>query len=117
MMAVLAETEQTRWLSHAFDALPGVAMSPAMAYRELVRGHVEAVSLAGAADRVMATGVVPYPPGIPMLMPGERTGASNAACLSYLRALEAWDARFPGFGHDTHGVENRDGAYWLRCVR
>ena len=57
------------------------------------------------ADRVLATSVVPYPPGIPMLMPGESTGPDDGPYLSYLRALQGWDARFPGFGHDTHGVE------------
>jgi arginine decarboxylase len=24
---------------------------------------------------------------------------------------------FPGFGHDTHGVENRDGVYYVQCLR
>ncbi len=56
---------------------------------------------------MLATSVVPYPPGIPMLMPGESTGPDDGPYLSYLRALQEWDARFPGFGHDTHGVENR----------
>jgi arginine decarboxylase len=32
------------------------------------------------------------------------------------RALSAWDRRFPGFGHDTHGVENRDGTYVVQCL-
>ena len=33
--------------------------------------------------------------------------------LSYLRALEAWDRRFPGFAHDTQGVEVVEGTYCL----
>ena len=61
--------------------------------------------------------VVPYPPGIPMLMPGESAGALSGPYLSYLRALQQWDARFPGFGHDTHGVEARDGNYYMQCLR
>ena len=24
---------------------------------------------------------------------------------------------FPGFGHDTHGVENRDGVYYVQCLK
>ncbi len=27
-----------------------------------------------------------------------------------------WDARFPGFGHDTHGVETRNDACYVQCV-
>ena len=29
----------------------------------------------------------------------------------------SWDGRFPGFGHDTHGVENRDGVYYVQCLK
>ena len=34
----------------------------------------------------------------------------------YLRALRDWDRRFPGFGHETHGVEVDGGAHYLRCL-
>ena len=53
----------------------------------------------------------------PMLMPGESTGPDDGPYLSYLRALSDWDKRFPGYGHDTHGVENRDGVYYVQCLR
>jgi arginine/lysine/ornithine decarboxylase len=52
-----------------------------------------------------------------MLMPGESTGANDGPYLGYLRALAAWDKRFPGFGHDTHGVENRGGVYYVQCLK
>ena len=52
-----------------------------------------------------------------MLMPGESTGPNDGPYLGYLRALWAWDKRFPGFGHDTHGVENRDGTYYVQCLK
>jgi arginine/lysine/ornithine decarboxylase len=52
-----------------------------------------------------------------MLMPGEATGAADGPYLGYLRALASWDGRFPGFGHDTHGVENRDGVYHVQCLK
>jgi arginine/lysine/ornithine decarboxylase len=52
-----------------------------------------------------------------MLMPGESTGADDGPYLGYLRALSEWDSRFPGFGHDTHGVENRDGIYYVQCLK
>jgi len=52
-----------------------------------------------------------------MLMAGEYTGANDGPYLNYLRALQSWDATFPGFGHDTHGAENRDGTLWLQCLK
>jgi arginine/lysine/ornithine decarboxylase len=117
MFAQLNDSDQTRWLAEAFSTLPAPMMTPSAAYQKLIRGQVEHVSLDDLADRVLATSLVPYPPGIPMLMPGEVTGDKKGPYLSYLRALWCWDGMFPGFGHDTHGVENRDGVYYVQCLR
>ncbi len=107
----------TNLLDAAYAALPPPVYSPADAYRRLVRGEVERVPLAAAAGRVAATGIVPYPPGIPLLMPGERFGQADEPQLAYLLALQAFDRRFPGFGHETHGVEVVAGEYRLLCIR
>jgi len=117
MFAQLKESKQTHWLAQAFSTLPTPTMTPSAAYQYLVRDEIEHVPLNALANRVLATSVVPYPPGIPMLMPGESTGADTGPYLGYLRALSLWDARFPGFGHDTHGVENRDGVYYVQCLK
>jgi len=117
MFAVLKETRQTHWLAEAFSTLPTPAMTPNAAYQQLVRDQIEHVRLEELANRVLATSVVPYPPGIPMLMPGEETGPADGPYLGYLNALAAWDKRFPGFGHDTHGVENKDGVYYVQCLK
>jgi arginine decarboxylase len=117
MFAMLKETRQTHWLAEAFSTLPELVMTPSDAYQQLIRDQIEHVPLEKLANRVLATSLVPYPPGIPMLMPGESTGADDGPYLGYLRALAKWDARFPGFGHDTHGVENRDGKQYVQCLK
>jgi arginine/lysine/ornithine decarboxylase len=117
MFDQLKSAKQTKWLAEAFSTLPKAHMTPAAAYRELVLDNIQQVELEDMANRVLATGVVPYPPGIPMLMPGESAGPENGPYLSYLRALRGWDARFPGFGHDTHGVEAKDGRCYMQCLR
>ena len=117
MFAQLRESRQTHWLAEAFSTLPTLVMTPSAAYQRLVRDEIEHVPLDRLANRALATSVVPYPPGIPMLMPGESTGANDGPYLGYLRALWSWDNRFPGFGHDTHGVENRDGVYYVQCLK
>lgn len=117
MFSTLKETRQTHWLAEAFSNLPQAVMTPSAAYQYLVRDEIEHVPLEQLADRVLATSVVPYPPGIPMLMPGEATGPADGPYLGYLKALASWDQRFPGFGHDTHGVENRDGVYHVQCLK
>jgi arginine/lysine/ornithine decarboxylase len=92
-------------------------MNPGEAYRRLVRARTERVQVSKMADRVSAVMVVPYPPGIPILMPGERAGATDGPVLSYLLALEDFDAKFPGFAHDVHGVEHDErGIFSIECL-
>jgi lysine decarboxylase/arginine decarboxylase len=100
-------------MAQAFGMLPHAEFSPVQAYEKLVKNQVERVSLADAAGRIVATGIVPYPPGIPLLMPGENAGPADGPLLAYLKALESFDMSFPGFTHDTHGIESEDGVYRL----
>ena len=109
-------SNQLHHLQQAFSSLPAPHLTPADAYRLLVRNEVERVKLDEIAQRVVATSVVPYPPGIPMMMPGESAGPADGPYIGYLRALQDWDRRFPGFGHETHGVEVDGGEHYLRCL-
>lgn len=103
-------------LAQGFGTLPVPALSPVQAYECLVKNQVESLKLDQMAGRVVATGVVPYPPGIPLLMPGELAGAADGPLLAYLSALEAFDAEMPGFAHDIHGVDLVDGRYHILCI-
>jgi len=104
-------------LQEAYSILPEPAVSYADAYRSLVRGDVEHVPVSKAGNRIVATGIFPYPPGIPVLAPGERTGKQNGAILQYLKSMQDFDNQFPGFEHDTHGVESVKGEYMMYCIR
>jgi lysine decarboxylase/arginine decarboxylase len=104
-------------LQEAFSVLPEPAIHYADAFKALVRGDVEHVPISKAGNRIVATGIVPYPPGIPLLAPGERTGKSNEPLLQYLKSLQDFDKQFPGFEHDTHGVESIKGEYMMYCIR
>ncbi len=117
MFEVMRKGKQAAHLQKAFSTIPEARMTPADAYQLLIRGRVERVALPDLADRTVATSIVPYPPGIPMVMPGETAGAANGPWIGYLKALQGWDHAFPGFGHDTHGVEVEDGEYYVQCVK
>lgn len=117
MFAAVKKYRTTEFLAAAFGVLPAPVLSPVEAYERLVNDQVESLALDEMAGRTVATGVVPYPPGIPLMMPGENAGAADGPLLGYLGALEAFDAEFPGFGHDTHGVEVEDGRYRILCVK
>lgn len=117
MFAAMKKFRTTELLSAGFSVLPTPHLSPVEAYERLVRGEIEPLTLEAMAGRTVATGVVPYPPGIPLLMPGESAGAADGPLLGYLKALEAFDAAVPGFAHDIHGVEVVDGSYQVLCVK
>jgi len=117
MFAAMRSLRTTGLMAEGFSILPKPDLSPVQAYEALVRGDVEPVALEAIAERTVATGVVPYPPGIPLLMPGENMGAADGSVLGYLRALEAYDRRCPGFAHDIHGVEVEEGRYRILCIK
>ena len=117
MHAFKKEHRMCELLQEAFSILPIPAVSYANAFKALVRGDVEHVPVSKAGNRIVATGIVPYPPGIPLLAPGERTGKSNEPLLQYLKSMQDFDRQFPGFEHDTHGVENVKGEYMMYCIR
>ncbi|MEI6292171.1 MAG: Orn/Lys/Arg decarboxylase N-terminal domain-containing protein [Methanomicrobiales archaeon] len=104
-------------LQQAYSELPEPAVSYADAFKCLVRGEVEHVPVSKAGNRIVATGIFPYPPGIPVLAPGERTGKQNGAILKYLKSMQDFDKQFPGFEHDTHGVESIKGEYMMYCIK
>ena len=69
------------------------------------------------AGRIAAVMLVPYPPGIPMSMPGERLGGPESPVIKLILAMEEFGKRFPGFEREVHGIEvDSDGNYWMRAV-
>lgn len=104
-------------LQEAFSILPEPALTYADAYQKIVRGEVEQIPITQAGSRIAATGIYPYPPGIPLFAPGERTGRQDGPLLQYLIALQEFDTHYPGFEHDIHGVELMKGGYMMYCVK
>jgi len=77
------------------------------------------VDIDALEGRVTTALLTPYPPGIPLLIPGERF---NKRIVDYLRFTREFNAAFPGFGADVHGlVAEDDGSgkkrYYVDCVR
>lgn len=113
----ISSSDQTGLANKACDTLPEQVMTPADAYAKILAHEVEHVRIDDIDDRILATAIVPYPPGIPLVMPGERSGKMNGPILSYMRALEEFDRRFPGFEHDSHGVVVKNGDYYVYCIK
>jgi arginine decarboxylase len=111
------ENATAKALKHMYTVLPQVAIKPADAYDKLVRGEVEAVPIEQLEGRLAAVMLVPYPPGIPLIMPGERFTAETCSIIDYLQFARTFDSQFPGFDADVHGLQ-RDGAcYTVDCIK
>ncbi len=117
MFGYLKENQPDEQLDLAFQTLPEMKMTPAEAYRQIVTGNVEFVDSDNLENRIAANAVIPYPPGIPMLMSGENFGSSSGPMIKYLHALEKWDKTFPGFEHVTEGAKSVNGKYCVMCVK
>ncbi|MBH0054423.1 lysine decarboxylase [Salinibacterium sp. SWN139] len=117
MHAAMTTNHQLQRLHDGFDTLPTQVMSPGDAYDRLVHGETETIKIDDLASHTLAVGIVPYPPGIPLLMQGENSGTNSEPFVQYLKALQDFDRRFPGFEHDIHGVDHIDDTYWTRVVK
>jgi arginine/lysine/ornithine decarboxylase len=95
------------------------AMTPSEAYAHIASRRTERVSIDELEGRVTTALLTPYPPGIPLLVPGERF---NRRIVDYLRFTRQFNAAFPGFVTDVHGLVAEDGPggerrYYVDCVR
>jgi arginine decarboxylase len=95
------------------------AMKPSDAYAHIAHRQTERFAIDALEGRITTSLLTPYPPGIPLLIPGERF---NRKIVDYLRFTRDFNGRFPGFATDVHGlVEEVDDQgnrrYYVDCVR
>jgi arginine/lysine/ornithine decarboxylase len=95
------------------------AMTPSEAYAHIAHRKTERVAIDELEGRVTTALLTPYPPGIPLLVPGERF---NKRIVDYLRFTRDFNVRFPGFATDVHGLVEEEGEggvkrYFVDCVR
>ena len=93
------------------------AMKPADAFAKMAHREIERVEIDKLEGRITAMLVTPYPPGIPLLIPGERF---NGTIVRYLQFTREFNEKFPGFETDVHGLVEDvvDGKprYYVDCV-
>ena len=98
------------------DMIP--AMKPSDAFAKMAHGEIDRVRIDQLEGRATAVLLTPYPPGIPLLIPGERF---NKTIVDYLRFARDFNKRFPGFETDIHGLvaSEVDGqrVYYVDCVK
>ncbi len=106
-----------RLMMTMYEEEPIPVMTPAKAYSDMAHGAVERVPLDSLEGQVSSMLVTPYPPGIPLLVPGEQFTRS---IIDYLCFARGFNEQFPGFETSIHGLvtEKRDGKnhYYVDCV-
>ncbi len=98
------------------DMVP--AMKPSDAFAKMAHREIERVAIDELEGRITSILLTPYPPGIPLLIPGERF---NKTIVDYLRFARDFNERFPGFETDVHGLVKREvggkRGYFVDCVK
>ena len=62
--------------------------------------------------------ILPYPPGVPLLMPGEMLTKESRTVLDFLLMLCSVGQHYPGFETDIHGAkQDEDGIYRVRVLK
>lgn len=91
----------------AREHFPEVCLPMREANDALTRGRGELVPLERTRGRISLESVLPYPPGILVLAPGERW---NDTVIAYFLALEDAMNTLPGFEPELQGIHRRHDA-------
>jgi arginine/lysine/ornithine decarboxylase len=95
------------------------AMKPSDAYAHIAHRTTERVEIDHLEGRITVGLVTPYPPGIPLLIPGE---VFNKKIVDYLKFAREFNSLCPGFETDIHGLVEQEDAkgkkrYYADCVK
>jgi arginine/lysine/ornithine decarboxylase len=96
--------KQLQKLCFRAASFPEWAMSSKDAYEKLVANEVDYVPMTSVKGRIAATLALIYPPGIGVIVPGERWDDRAKPMLDYFNAFEESFNRFPGFSYEVQGV-------------
>jgi len=113
---VMRKRDLPRLMYHAYDELPEMEYTPYQAFQKNLRGETHLVKLAELLGQVSADMILPYPPGVPLVMPGEKVTEQSAAVLDYLTMLTETGELFPGFETEIHGAYRHKDGYYVKVL-
>ena len=117
--ALYAKYDIARLTTEVYQSDLLASMKPSDAYAHIAHRTTERVEIDHLEGRITVGLVTPYPPGIPLLIPGE---VFNKKIVEYLKFAREFNAQCPGFETDIHGlVEQVDAKgkvrYYADCVK
>ena len=96
--------------SFSYEFFPTQAISARAANNALAGNKVDYIPLKNATNRIAATLALIYPPGIGIVVPGERYEAKSQPMLDYFLTFEEAWSLFPGFSNEIQGVYAEENA-------
>jgi ornithine decarboxylase len=101
---VSKNVKELQRLCFRYESFPEQAMSAREANEALVGGEVDFIPMSEVSGRVAATLALIYPPGIGIIVPGERYDERAKPMIDYFQTFEDSCNRFPGFSYEVQGV-------------
>ncbi len=94
------------------------AMKPCDAFARMAHREIDRIAIDQLEGRATSVLLTPYPPGIPLLIPGE---VFNKTIVEYLKFAQSFNEKFPGFETDIHGLVKQEVngkiEYFVDCLR
>ena len=115
--ALMQKHNLPKAMYHAYDILPKITMTPHHAYQKLIRQEIKCIPLDQLKGETCATMILPYPPGVPLIMPGEKITDDCESILDFLLMLDDIGQALPGFETVIHGVEtDQNGKKYVQVI-
>ena len=117
--ALYAKYDIARLTTEVYQSDLLASMKPSDAYAHIAHRTTERVEIDHLEGRITVGLVTPYPPGIPLLIPGE---VFNRKIVDYLKFAREFNVQCPGFETDIHGLVEKVDAkgkvhYYADCVK
>ncbi len=114
MQASLERYNIAGLMNDIYKELPPQSKMPWEAYKYLVSGSVKKVEISSLTPKhVVAVQLTPYPPGIPLMMPGENF---TQDIIDYLNFCHKFDKAHPGYETEIHGLVLKGENRYVLCL-
>ncbi len=97
----------------AYETQAEMVLTPYHARQHIIKNKVKKIPLEKLEGEVCSEMILPYPPGIPLILPGERITKESRCLLEFLLTLNKIGLEYPGIETSIHGVtwDEQDNAY------
>jgi ornithine decarboxylase len=102
------DVKELQRLCFRYESFPEQAMTAREATEKLVGGDVDYIPMSCVRNRIAATLALIYPPGIGIIVPGERYDDAAKPMVDYFLVFEEGANLFPGFSYEVQGVYQVD---------